>query len=184
MMTRTALCAIALGCALGVGGCFYPPNQPPLKPESTTLRLEVPYDLVWDAVNQVIKQNNYKVRAQNPSEGIIEAQATNFTSEDADCGQIKALAGTFPVDPTVDSSAVYNFRLKPDGPEASIVNVEATFIAPLRVPFHRPRDNLCASRGLDESRLLNEVEESATAIRRPESQRPSGSWRPSLLSPP
>jgi hypothetical protein len=153
--------------ALLFDACFQAPMTPPPKSDATATRLAVPYDLAWDAVNEVIRRNSYKVRAQDPNQGIIEAQATSFTRADADCGDIKGLGGTLAVDPTSSSSAEYNFRLKPDGPEASTVSIDATYIAPLRVPFHPPRDTECVSRGINEARLLKEVEALASVEHRP-----------------
>jgi hypothetical protein len=153
-------------CAL-LAGCFYPPMAAPSKPAQHQVRLTVPYDLAWDAVNSVIKQNNYRVRAQDPNHGIIEAQGTSFTTKEADCGKVSSLGGTYAIDPTSASSAEYNFRLKADGPEACIVTVEATFVAPLHVPFRPYRDIECVSRGTDEVRLLSEVQRQAAQEHRP-----------------
>jgi hypothetical protein len=153
---------------LSISGCFYPPQAPPSGLAFNRIRLDVPYDLAWDAINSVIKKNNYKVRAQDPNHGIIEAQGTSFTTQEADCGVVSSLGGKSPVDPTAASSAEYNFHLKADGPEAAVVAVDATFVAPLDLPFHPPRDVECVSRGVDEARLLKEVQEQAAAERRPE----------------
>jgi hypothetical protein len=167
IMNPNAAGAIVLAVTLALSGCFYPPLSTRSGTSRNQARLTVPYDLAWDAVNSVIRQNNYKVRAQDPNHGIIEAQGTTFTTEEADCGEFRSLGGTFVVDPTASSSAVYNFRLKPDGPEASIVVIEATFVAPLSGPFRRPTDIECASRGTDEARLLKEVAAQAASARRP-----------------
>jgi len=158
---------MALCLMLALSGCFYPPLSPPPNAEQNRVKLPIPYDLAWDTVNSVIKQNNYKLRAQDPTHGIIEAQGTSFTAQDADCGQFRSMGGTFPVDPTPASSAEYNFRLKADGPEASIVGVEATFVAPLNIPFHPPQSVECVSRGTEEARLLKEVEQQAVSEHRP-----------------
>ena len=156
-----------LGAALAISGCFYPPLARPPSAAQAQVRVKVPYDLAWDAVNSVIKKNNYNVRAQDPNHGIIEAQGTSFTLEDADCGEFRSLGGRFAVDPGAASAAEYNFRLKADGPEASIVEVEATFVAPLTVPLRPPSSIECVSRGTNEARLLGEVVEQAGQERRP-----------------
>jgi hypothetical protein len=166
-MKRNVAGAIVLGVTLALSGCFYPPLAARSDANRNQLRLTVPYDLAWDAVNSVIRQNSYKVRAQDPNHGLIEAQGTSFTTQEADCGEFRSLGGSFPVDPTASSSAVYNFRLKADGPEASLVAIEATFVAPLSVPFHRPTDFECVSHGSDEARLLKEVAAKAASLRRP-----------------
>jgi len=159
--------AAILGAAAAISGCFYPSLARPPSAAQEQVRVEVPYDLAWDAVNSVIRQNNYSVRAQDPNHGIIEAQGTSFTLQDADCGEFRSLGGRFTVDPGAASSAEYNFRLKADGPEASIVEVEATFVAPLAVPLRRPSSTECVSRGTNEARLLGEVVEQASQERRP-----------------
>jgi hypothetical protein len=152
-------------CA-ALGGCFYPPHAS--TPPPSQVRLAVPYDLAWDSVNAVINQNKYKVQATNPEQGIIEAQGISFTGQEADCGEFRNLGGVSAVDPTAASSAEYNFHLKADGPEASIVKVEATFVAPLSIPFHPPSDVQCVSRGTDEARLLSEIQTQAGLAHRPQ----------------
>jgi hypothetical protein len=156
-----------LTAAAAISGCFYPPMAHPPSADQERTRLEVPYDLAWDAINSVIKRNNYSVRAQDPTHGIVEAQGTTFTLQDADCGEFRSLGGRFAVDPGAASSAEYNFHLKADGPEASIVEVEATFVAPLALPLRRPSSTECVSRGTNESRLLGEVVKQAAQERRP-----------------
>ena len=159
--------ALATAAALATSGCFYPPLARPPGADQAHVRVQVPYDLAWDAVNSVIKQNHYSVRAQDPNHGIVEAQGTSFTLQDADCGEFRSLGGRFAVDPGAASAAEYNFRLKADGPEASIVEVEATFVAPLALPLRRPSSTECVSRGTNEARLLGEVAEQASQERRP-----------------
>lgn len=171
-METVRITTAILCMTLAFPGCFYPPMHPPAKAGLNQIKLAVPYDLAWDAVSIVIQQNNYKLRAQDPNHGILEAQGTSFTAQDADCGRFSSLGGAFPADPGAESSAVYNFHLKADGPEASVVGVEATFVAPLRVPFHAPTDIECVSRGSDEARLLKEVETQATSARRPTYEKP------------
>ncbi len=171
-VTAPIAIALAVVLTLGLSGCFYPPRTPPPSAEQDRVRLDLPYDLAWDAVNEVIKQNNYNVRAQDPTHGIIEAQGTSFTLQDADCGEFRSLGGRFAVDPTAASAAEYNFRLKADGPEASIVEVESTYVAPLTVPFHPPSSTECVSRGVDEARLLGQVREQAAQERRPIYRKP------------
>jgi len=167
MKPITAPIAIVLTAALALSGCFYPAQISPPSADHDRVVLDLPYDLAWDAVNEVIKQNNYNVRAQDPTHGIIEAQGTSFTLQDADCGEFRTLGGRFAVDPTAASAAEYNFRLKADGPEASIVEVESTYVAPLTVPFHPPSSTECVSRGVDEARLLGQVREQGAQERRP-----------------
>jgi hypothetical protein len=159
--------AAILTAALAISGCFYPPLIRPPSGDQEHARVEVPYDLAWDAVNSVIKRNSYAVRAQDPNHGIVEAQGTTFTLQDADCGEFRSLGGRFAVDPGAASSAEYTFHLKADGPEASIVEIEATFVAPLALPLRRPSSTECVSRGSNESRLLGEVVEQAVQERRP-----------------
>jgi hypothetical protein len=167
MNRRISQIVLALALAAGLSGCFYPPLTQPPRPEQRRVRIAKPFDMTWDATLSVLKENNYKVQAQDSNHGIIEAHGTSFTLDDADCGKIRNLVGTVPVEPTKESSAVYNFRLKPDGPEATFVSVETTFVTPLRVPFHPPRNTECVSRGADESRLLSEIEGKAAEEQRP-----------------
>lgn len=155
-------------------GCFYPSKIPPRTPEKDQVLIDVPYDLVWDSVLAVIKSNGYHIQAQDPTHGIIEAQAHKFTLDDADCGQIGSLGGKFPAEPGADVSAEYNFYVKAAGRESTTVAIVATFAAPLRVPFHTLTDEDCVSKGVQEARLLKEVEEQASITRRPEFKKPSG----------
>lgn len=180
-MERNVAGAIVLGVTLTLSGCFYPPLSARSDASRNQVRLTVPYDLAWDAVNSVIRQNNYKVRAQDPNHGIVEAQGTSFTAQEADCGEFRSMGGTFSVEPTASSSAVYNFRLKADGPEASLVAIEATFVAPLSVPFHRPTDIECVSHRTDEARLLKEVAARAASLRRPTYKAPDEHGAPPVV---
>jgi hypothetical protein len=162
-------------------GCFYPPQQKPLPESATEVKLAIPYDLAWDAVQTVAATNNLKVIANDPNNGILETQApTNFTLAAADCGDLKGIIGKYKAEPEVDASAVYNFEVKPHGGEASVVRLQATFTAPLRIPMHPVSDVQCVSRGIEESRLLKEVAEQASKEHRP-TFAPEPSNGPSLL---
>jgi hypothetical protein len=155
-------------CAAMFFGCFYPPTQKPLTANSTEVTVAAPYDLAWDAVQAVATANNFKVIAEDPNNGILEAQATgSFTLAAADCGALKGIAGKYKAEPDPDASAVYNFQVKPHGGGASVVGLQATFTSPLHIPMHRMSDVQCVSRGLEESRLLKEVSEQAARERRP-----------------
>jgi hypothetical protein len=167
MKANAARAAIALGVTLGLAGCFYPPLTAPPGGAESQARLTLPYDLAWDAVHAVIKQNGYHVRAEDPNHGIIEAQGTVFTLQDADCGEVRNLGGRFSIDPGNASSAEYNFHVKAEGPEAAIVAVEATFVAPLNLPFRPPSNVECVSRGVNEARLLGAIGQQAALEHRP-----------------
>jgi hypothetical protein len=144
--------------AVVAAGCFYPPMQKPPSPHATRITLPIPYDLGWDAVHTVIVRNDYRIITENPDAGTVEAQArTGFGLEDADCGRLKGIAGKYPAEPGPDASAVYDFTVKPDGDEATSVAVQATFSAPLQVPFHPMTGEECVSRGTQEARLLREI---------------------------
>ena len=157
-MVRYAL----LIMASAVSGCFYPPQQNPLPESQTHVILQLPYYRAWNAVHAVIVHNDYRIVTENPDQGSIEAQAVGgFTLADADCGKLKGIGGKYGVDPDVDSSAVYDFQIKPRGNEAASVDVRGTFTAPLEVPLHPPRGEQCVSRGTEEARLLREVVQQA-----------------------
>jgi hypothetical protein len=149
-------------------GCFYPPIQKPLSARAKQVTIALPYDLAWDAVHAVIEQNFYKIVMQNPDVGIIEAQAAGgFTLKDADCGNLKGIAGRYKAEPDPNASAVYDFELKPIGGETTAVSVQATFTAPLHVPLHPPSYEQCVSRGVQEARLLGEISSQALREHRP-----------------
>jgi hypothetical protein len=151
-----------------LAGCFYPPIQKPLPARASRVTVALPYDLAWDAVHAVIGQNFYKIVTQNPDGGIVEAQAVGgFTLKDADCGELKGIAGRYLAEPDPNASAVYDFAIKPIGGEASIVSVQATFTAPLHVPLHPPSYEQCVSRGVQEARLLREISRQALREHRP-----------------
>jgi len=180
MKTRYHL--IALGCEIAVAGCFYPPRQKPIPATSTEVTLATPYDLAWDAVHTVIKRNGYNVIADDPNNGILETQALGgFTLKDADCGKLKGIAGKYQAEPDADSSAVYNFQIKPRGNEASVVSVQAVFTAPLHIPMHPTSDVQCVSRGVEESRLLKEISEQAANEHRPEFKPPAAEPAPTAI---
>jgi hypothetical protein len=165
--------AIALALASMASGCFYPPTQKPPAPSKDEVTLAQPYDLVWDAVHNVIRENKLRVNADDPNQGIIETETNQFTLADADCGKLKGVSGKYAAVPDRAATAVYYFKVKPKGHEASIVSVQATFSAPLYIPLHTPRDEQCVSRGKAEARLLKQVAEEAAAIHRPTFVKPT-----------
>jgi hypothetical protein len=156
--------------ALGVAGCFYPPETQPPAPDKTSVVVQLPYDLTWNAVNAIVKENDLKVNASNPNHGIIEASGRRFTLHDADCGKISSIAGSYPVEPELDASTVYNFKVEPSGNDATLVAVRATFSSSLRVPLQPYGDVECVSRGTSESRLLREVLAAVRSVRTPEAE--------------
>jgi hypothetical protein len=163
----TMLAGMALMLA-GLGaGCFYPPTQKPPAPDANQVALEYPYDIVWDAVHEVVRKNHLTVNADDPNRGIVEAQSSHFTLADADCGKLKGISGKYASEPDRAATAVYYFKVKPKGTEETTVNVQATFSAPLYVPLHTPRSEQCVSRGKAEARLLGEIAETAATMRRP-----------------
>jgi len=153
--------------ALFAAGCFYPPVTQPPPDERQEAVIALPYDLAWDAVNAVISQNAFHVQAQDMTNGIIEAVGPRFTLHDADCGEIKSVAGRYTAEPELNSSSVYNFLVRPRGPEASIVKVRATFNSSVKVPLHPATDVDCVSHGVQESDLLREVLAQAKKTHRP-----------------
>ncbi len=161
--------------ALGIAGCFYPTTMQPPSRDKTSVVVQLPYDLAWNAVNEVIKKNALHVNASNPNHGIIEAAGPRFTLSDADCGEISSVAGSYLAEPQLDSSSVYSFKVTPNGNEATSVEVHGTFSSSLRVPLKPYSEVQCVSRGTAESRLLREVLATARNMRRPE---------PELKSPP
>jgi hypothetical protein len=164
---------IALGMAWLASGCFYPPTQQPLPPEKDEVTLDQPYDIVWDAVHNVIRDNKFRVNADDPNQGIVETETNQFTLEDADCGKVKGVSTRYAAEPDRAATAVYFFKVKPKGHESSTVSVQATFSAPLYIPLHRPRDEQCVSRGKAEARLLSEIAEQSKAIHRPTFAKPT-----------
>ncbi len=156
-------------------GCFYPPmEQPPLF-KQTQVELAVPYDVAFAAVIAVAKQDKLALHAQDPSSGVIEAQARGFRARDADCGQVRTGTGKIAAMPTEDASAVFNFYIMPRGREGSTVTVQAVFSTPVDVPLHPPQSVTCVSLGVAEGRLLHQVEQMAATLHRPEFKTPTGS---------
>ncbi|HZP45036.1 MAG TPA: hypothetical protein VFB15_05250 [Candidatus Binataceae bacterium] len=164
MKSRIAPVLIAV-----VAGCVYAPQQNPPAANRTTVTLALPYDLAWDAVQTVVANNQFHIVTANPNDGTLEAEApVPFTLQDADCGALRGIAGKVNEEPDPDSSAVYDFTIKPIEREQSTVSVAATFTAPLHVPL-RPLSSVhCVSRGRQEARLLNEIQIEATREHRPE----------------
>lgn len=164
---------MALVMAALMTGCFYPPTQKPPALSKDEVTLDVSYDLVWDAVHEVIRENKLRINADDPNQGIVETETNRFTLEDADCGKLKGVSATYAAEPDRASTAVYYFKVKPKGQEASVVSVQATFSAPLYVPLHTPRDEQCVSRGKAEARLLGQIAREAATIRRPAFVKPA-----------
>jgi hypothetical protein len=179
---RTALIATA---ALALAGCFnqaVPPPTHEAAPKKSTI--QVPYDEVWDATLEVIKNNQLKVQAQDPVHGIVEAQGRNFTLQDADCGVIGTVLGKAPAEPTDIATVVFNFYLAPDGPEATDVSIQATFSTPGNAPFHPVTNFNCVSKGHQETMLLKQIKEAAAHQRRPAFKKPEELTAPPNLLPP
>lgn len=156
-----------------VAGCFYPPAAKPIADDKYRLTLALPFDLAWDAVHTVIADNDFQIIAENPNDGIIESQAvTGFGLEDADCGELRGIATKYHAAPDAGSSAVYNFAVKPQGNEASVVSLQAIFTSSLHVPLHPVSEENCVSRGVQEARLLKQIAEQARREHRPEFKPP------------
>ncbi|HEY2524431.1 MAG TPA: hypothetical protein VGI29_05190 [Candidatus Binataceae bacterium] len=168
---RWALAALAIAAI--ANGCFYPPTQKPPAPSKDEVTIDRPYDMVWDAVHSVIKENKLRVNADDPNQGIIETETDQFTLAEADCGQLKDIGGKHAAEPDRAATAVYFFKIRPAGHESSIVSVQATFSAPLYVALHPPRNVQCVSRGKAEARLLEQIAEQAAAMHRPTFAKPS-----------
>jgi len=164
---------VALAMASMASGYFYPPTQKPPAPSKNEVILAQPYDLVWDAVHNVIRENKLRINADDPNQGIVETEINKFTLDDADCGKVKGVSGKYAAEPDRAATAVYYFKVKPKGHEASIVSVQSTFSAPLYIPLHPPRNEQCVSRGKAEARLLKQVAEEAAAIHRPTFVKPA-----------
>jgi hypothetical protein len=148
--------------AMTLAGCFYPPQQGSLPDSRTHLILHSPYYKAWDVVHEVIVKNDYRIIIENPDEGTIEAQAEgSFTLADADCGKLMAVGRKYNAEPDPDATALYDFQIKPRGNEASTVEVQGTYTAPLHVPLHPVRGEQCTSRGTQEARLLTEIAQQA-----------------------
>jgi hypothetical protein len=166
----TALSPLLL--ALITAGCFHPAVTKPEAAAPQPDSIKAPYDLVWDATIAVIKQNELKVQAQDPVHGILEAQGRHFTLADADCGLVATPFGKAPNEPTEEATTVYNFYLKPDGPEATTLSIQGNFSSPGNAPFHPTRDLGCVSKGRQEKRLFKQIKEAAAQERRPEFKPP------------
>ena len=151
-----------------VSGCFYPPQQKPPAPNRTSVTLDLPYDLAWDAVQTVVANDAYRVVTSNPNNGTVEAQQIGgFTLDDADCGKLRGIAGKIKAEPDPDSSVVYDFHVEAKAARTSVVSVGATFTAPLHVPLHPIADEQCVSRGVQEARLLDEIRRQSLLEHRP-----------------
>ncbi len=171
-MKRLYLCLLL---TLAAAGCFYPPTEKPVADATNQITLALPFDLAWEAVHTVIADNGFRIIAEDPNNGIIETQAaTGFSLKDADCGELRGIAAKYRAQPDAGSSAVYNFAVKPQGNEASVVVVQAVFTSSLHVPMHPMRDENCLSRGTQEARLFKEIEAQAHKEHRPEFKPPTG----------
>jgi hypothetical protein len=168
------------------GGCYYPAQIQPPKAAQDRETIARPYDLTWDAVHTVIKQqNDFRIVSEDPNQGIIEVESHAFTTGDADCGKMRSIGSPFVAQPDPGGSAVYEFKVEPNGPESTNLTVNATYSTPLHIPFHPIADFQCVSRGTQESHLLHEIGTTAQAEQRPtrevEAPPPVMQTRPTLL---
>lgn len=102
--------AVALAMASMASGCFYPPTQKPPAPSKDEVTLAQPYDMVWDAVHNVIRENKLRVNADDPNQGIVETETNQFTLDDADCGKLNGVSGKYAAVPDRAATAVYYSR--------------------------------------------------------------------------
>ncbi len=108
--------------SVSAAACFYPPTTVPPPDEKERTVIALPYDLAWDVVNNVIRRNGLHVDASEPSQrGIIEASGPRFTLQQADCGTVRSIGGAYAALPESNSTTVYNFLVKPHGPESTMV---------------------------------------------------------------
>lgn len=148
-------------------GCFYPPVSPPNPPRSS-ITVDKPFDLVWDAAHKVIAANDFRIVTEDPNDGLIETQAYGgFTLKDADCGELRSVANRYKAEPNIDATVVYNFYVKPAGDEATTVSVQGTFDSPLQIPLHPTTNFQCTSRGVQEAHLLKAIAMKAAGEHRP-----------------
>jgi hypothetical protein len=169
MKVSPHLLILAAAVSISTVACFYPPTTVPPPDEKERTVIPLPYDLAWDVVNNVIKRNGLHIDASEPTQrGIIEAAGPRFTLQEADCGTVKSVGGAYAALPESNSTSVYNFLVKPHGPESTMVQVEVSYNSPVKVPFHPATDVDCISRGSDESRILNEIIAEARVTHRPE----------------
>jgi hypothetical protein len=170
---RSLLCSLIL--TITAAGCFYPPKQKPMPEDSGQITLALPFDLAWNAVHTVITDNGFHIIAEDPNNGIIESQAVGgFTLTDADCGDLRGIATKYRAEPDAGSSAVFNFAVKPEGNEASIVSLQAVFTSSLQVPLRPMSSENCVSTGQQEARLLKQIEEQSHKEHRPTFKPPTG----------
>ncbi|MGO9451467.1 MAG: hypothetical protein ACLQDV_10560 [Candidatus Binataceae bacterium] len=148
-------------------GCFTPPQAEEPTDTKTSVVVPLPYDLAWTATNQVIRENNFKIQASDPNHGIIEVQGEHFSLQDADCGKIESVGGTYAAQPEANAIAVYNFHVKAVSNESTRVEVQGSFDSALRVPLHPYQDVQCVSRGAGESRILQQILAQARITRPP-----------------
>ncbi len=161
--------------ALAAPGCFYPPQAKPLPEDSAQITLNIPFDLAWEAVHKVLAQNGFRVIAEDPNNGIIETQAVGgFSLKDADCGNVRGIAIKYRAEPDPGSSAVYNFEVKPHGDEATYVGLQAVFTSPLQIPLRPMSSENCVSTGVQEARLLKQIELQSHQEHRPHYKLPTG----------
>ena len=166
-------CCVVLLVSGALAACFYPPARKPPAARDNEIILALPYDLAWDTVQKVIAENAFRTITQNPDSGVVEAQAIGgFTLRDADCGRLKGIAGKYNAEPDPNSSAVYDFYVKPRGGESTVVSVQATFSTPLHIPLHPPSYAQCVSHGIEEAHLLKEISRAALQAHRPQFQPP------------
>jgi hypothetical protein len=87
---------------------------------------------------------------------------------------MRGIAIKYRAEPDPGSSAVYNFAVKPQGNEASVISLQAIFTSPVQVPLRPMSAQNCVSTGLQEARLFKQIEEQAHKEHRPEFKPPSG----------
>jgi len=158
-------------------------TEPPTDEQQQAI-IPLPYDLAWDAVNQVVKANGFRTEVDDPNYGVIQASGSRFTLHDADCGKVTGVGGSYSAEPEPGASSVYNFLVRPRGPEKTLVEVRATFNSAVKVPLSPAQDVDCVSHGIQELNLLRQVLAQAKQTHRPVvSQQQTAATAPPATAP-
>ena len=183
-MKRWQIIALAVILALGLGYIVLHPRQLGLtgphaigaddnrdrEPTGPTLH---PAKIEWQKVDRA--NDGFRVIAEDPNNGIIETQAVGgFSLQDADCGDVRGIATKYRAEPDPGSSAVYNFEVKPQGDEATSVGLQAVFTSQVQIPLRLMSSENCVSTGVQEARLLKQIELQSHQEHRPQYKPPTG----------
>ena len=155
---ETVSATIFAVCLCMTCGCATAPVARTCAPERQTIA--VPYDIVWDAANQVLREPVFVVWTADPNEGTIVGEIPHASIEQFDCGSV---GGAQPL----DAKTTFRVLIQPDGYHASSVELKQETEAMINVPLQGITKTACPARAEAQQKIVDQIKQAAAAAHRP-----------------